>query len=176
MLTLVTREYRNGVPESFGIVLNTEFITELRAYKTTKSRFKFFLKPEDRRGGEDMYIVSESMATLQTEMDKYFTTISIDLDVYPDNDATKDTVVTTFQVKEIVRAYPNTRGDWTKCWIEVNEKGWNIRKYLVAHYYVNIPALAETGTTTSTSSTTTSTTSTSSTTTTTTSTTTTKVK
>jgi len=143
-------------------VLNTAYMNELKVFESTKSRFRFFNRTEDRRGGDDMYVVTETKAALKVEMDKTYTAISIELDVYKDNDPTKATVATIFNVKEIVRAYPYRRDDWTKCWIEVNEKGWWIRKYLVAHYYANLPGLAETGTTTSTTSTTSSTSSTSS--------------
>ena len=167
MLTLIHRESVNGIVKTGGMVLNTAYMNELKTFQTTKARFRFFNRTEDRRGGDDMYVVTETKAALKTEMDKTYTAISIDLNVYKDNNPDKATVATIFNVKEIVRAYPNTRDDWTKCWIEVNEKGWWIRKYLVAHYYVDIPGLAETGTTTTTSSTTSSTTSTSSTTTTT---------
>jgi len=158
MLLLVYRESRNGLEDPNYIVLNTDYMSELRVYQSTKAIFRYFRKPEDRRGGDDYYVVSETKAAVQTEMDKAYSAISIELDVYKDNDPDKATIATSFNVKEIVRAYPDTRSDKTKCWIEVNEKGWWIRKYLVAHYYVNLPGLASTGTTTSTTSTTSTTT------------------
>ena len=151
MLTLVTRVSRDGQTETGSMVLNTDYMSKLRVYNTTQCRFKFNYKPEDRRGGHYIYVVSETQATLLTQANKTYNAIGINLDVYPDNDATKATVATVFNVKEIIRAYPNTVADKTKCWIEVNEKGFKARKYLVAHYYVNIAALAETGTTTTTS-------------------------
>jgi len=158
MLILINTLTRNGAEKARCIVLNTDYMTELRVYDSTKARFKYLLKPEDRRGGDDYFVVSETKVAIQTEMDKTYSAISIELDVYKDNNPLKATIATTFQVKEIVRAYPDTRTDKTKCWIEVNEKGWWIRKYLINHYYVNLPALASTGTTTSTTSTTSTTT------------------
>jgi len=160
MLTLLTQESRKGKTESGGIVLNTEFITELQTTQSTKSKFKFCPKPEDRRGGTEEFVVTEALATIRTEANKSFTAICITLNAFPENDNSQTSVATVFNNKEIIMAYPEDRTDRTECWIEVNEKGWKPKKYLVEHYYVDIPALSETGTTTTTSTSTTSTTTT----------------
>ena len=162
MLTLLTQEKRCNKTVSGGIVLNTEFITELQITETTKTKFKFCPKPEDRRGGVDTFTVTEQLVAIRTEANKSFTAIMITLNVFPDNDNTKTSVATVFNNKEIIMAYPNDRTDRTECYIEINEKGWNPKRYLVEHYYVDIAALAETGTTTSTTTTSTSTSTTSS--------------
>jgi len=153
-LELVTQEQRNQKSVSGGIVLNTEFMGEVQTTETTKSKFHFYNKPEDRRGGFDKFVVTESRAAILTGMNTALNAIGLTLNVYPDNDATKSVVATVFNADEIIMAYPNSRTDKTKCWIEVNEKGTRVRKYLVNHYYVDIAALAETGTTTTTSTTT----------------------
>ena len=154
MLKLVTREKVNTRTITGGIVLNTDFISEVQTTETTKAKFKFFARPEDRRGGKDDYVVTESRATITTAMNQSFTAVGITLNVYPDNDSTKSVVATLFNVAEIVMAYAHTASDRTKCWIEVNEKGWKVKKYLVAHYYVDVADIARTGTTTTTTSTT----------------------
>lgn len=160
MLTLVTRESVNGVSEIGGMVLNTSCISKLQTYSTTKARFKFHFKPETKSGGFDTYIVTESRATVKADMDRSFNAVTLQLNVYPDNDSTETVIATVFNAEDIIKAYPNTRTDRTKCWVEVNERGFKPRKYLVAHYYVDIYALARYGTTTTTSTTSTSSTST----------------
>jgi hypothetical protein len=169
MLTLLTRESVGGVANAGSIVLNTDYMSKLRAYETTKCRFKFHYHPEDRRGGYDTYVVSETLAVVKADMDTAYNAISIQLNCYPDNDRTKTAVATVFPVKELIQAYPDPvdTSDRDFCIIEVNEKGFKARKYLAAHYFVDVASIAATGT----SSTTTSTTSTTSTSTTSTSTT-----
>ena len=167
MLTLLTVEKRRNktVSPSEGLVLNTQFITELQITETTKSKFLFCPKPEDRRGGTEEFVVTEQLVALRTEANKALTAIMITLNVFPDDDNTKTSLATVFNNQEIIMAYPNSRTDRTECYIEVNEKGWKPKRYLVEHYYVDIAALSETGTTTTTTTTSTSTTSTSTTTT-----------
>ena len=167
MLTLLTVESRRNktVSPSEGIVLNTQFITELQTYSTTKSKFKFCPKPEDRRGGTEEFVVTEQRVAIATEANKALNAITITLNVYPDVDNTQTSVATMFNNQEIIMAYPELRTDRDECWIEVNEKGWKPKKYLVEHYYVDIAALSESGATTTTETTSTSTTSTTSTTT-----------
>ena len=158
MLEILTRVSVNGVANANGIVLNTAFMSELQTVNSTQCKFKFYAKPEDRRGGKDDYIVAETLAAVRTGMNTAFNTVAITLNVFPDNNASETSVATVFKAAEIIMAYPNSVADRTKCWIEVNEKAFKARKYLVEHYYVDISALAETGTTTTTSTTTTSTT------------------
>lgn len=164
MLTLVTRVSRDSVAETGGIVLNTSCISKLRTYNTTQSRFKFLYKPEKSMGGHYVYVVAEAKSTVKADMDRAFSARTLELNCYEDNDATKSTVATVSNVEDIVRAYPVTRTDRTKCYIEINQRGFGIKKYLVAHYYVNIYDLAKTGTTTTTSTTSTTSSSTTSTT------------
>lgn len=166
MLTLFSREKKNWIAESGHVVLNTQFMSEIEVYETTKSKFKYLGLPENRRGGYDTYIVSEPTSTIKTKMDTAWNSVYIELDVYPDDDLTKATEAIVFNADEIVKCQSNA-GSKTSSWLWVNQKGFGIKRYLIAHYYVNLAALAQTGTTTTTTST--STTSTTSTTTTTTS-------
>ena len=161
MLTLVTRESRNGQTETGGMVLNTSCISKLRTYLTTKSRFKFHFKPETKSSGTHVYVVTESKATVKDDMDRAFTARTMSFNVHPDNDATQTVVATVFNLEDIIRAYPHTRLNRTKCWIEVNERGFKARKYLIDSYFVDVYALARYGSTTTTSTTSTSSTSTS---------------
>ena len=164
MLTLLTLEKRRNktVSPSEGIVLNTQFITHLQTTESTKSKFLLCPKPEDRRGATEEFVVTETVAALTTAGNKAYNAIMISLNVFPDNDNTQTSVATVFNNQEIIMAYPEDRTDRDECWIEVNRKGWQAKKLLVEHYYVDIAALSESGATTTTStSTTTSTTSTS---------------
>ena len=162
MLEIYTKESINGKSQSGSIVLNTAFISDVKTTETTKSKFKFISSPYDRRSGKDDYVVSETQAAVLAGINTAFKTAAITLNVFPDNDSTQTSVSTVFNAVDIVMAYPNSVADRTKCWIVVTEAGSKARKYLVESYYINISAIAETGTT----STTTSTTSTTSTTTT----------
>ena len=172
MLILVTAESLKGGTSfpwagSFGgVVLNTDFMSELRATASTKCKFRFFPEPENRQGGVDDYIVTESFDTMKDWMDTVYDSISIELNVYLDNDSSKATVATLFNNDEIIQAYPslapNNVIDRDECWVEINEKGGRVKKYLVAHYYASIATLSEAGSeTTSTTSTSTTSTSTS---------------
>jgi hypothetical protein len=175
MLVLVTKVSVNGKTSAAGgIVINTEFMSEIKTH-TSGSVFKYLSKPEDRRGGYDLYVVSETPTLLKAKMNASINATAITLSAYPNNDATQTAEAITFQAKEIVAAFPHTVNTRTKCWLLVNEKGNKVRRYLVAHYYVDIADYVGTGSTTTTTSSTssTSTTSTSTTSTTTTTTTTT---
>ena len=177
MLLTLTPLRRNWTRDVGQIVLNTDFMNELRVYGTG-SRFEYFHFPESRRSGHDTYIVEESNATILAAMDTAFFANAITLNTYdiPNHmrlqDTDKVTTPTVFNVKEIVAAWPYSRkpADMVASWIIINEKGFHPERYLVDSIFTNIPGLAETGTTTttSTSTTSTSTTSTTSTTTTTT--------
>ena len=136
------------------MVLNTEFISQVKVYQTSKSRFRFFYRPESKRGGRDKYIVEETNAEIVTAINTAFFATGITLNVYPNHDPTATTVATIFNVAEIIIAY-DYEYDATKIWIKVNEKGWKQRLYLVDMLLVNLPGKAETGTTTTTTTTTT---------------------
>ena len=152
MLEIYSQESVNGKSQSGGIVLNTAYISEVLVTETTKSIFKFMSNPLDRRGGKDTYVVSETQAAVLAGINTAFNTAAITLNVFPNNDSTQTSVSTVFNAVDIVMAYPNSRTDRDKCWIVVTESGTKARKYLVEHYYVDISAIAETGTTTTTSS------------------------
>lgn len=157
MLTLLNVKRRNHKVDEGQLVLNTAFISELRVYQTSKSRFRYFMRPEDRRGGYDTFIVSETNAAIVAAMNTAFNATAITLNVYPDEDIQKTPVATVFNVAEIVEVSEYV-SDPTKSWVEINWKGFHVKRYLVNHKMVNVPAIAETGTTTTTSTTTTSTT------------------
>jgi len=148
--------YRNKI-ETDLIVLNTDFMSEI-VVSGTGARFKFMWRPEDRRGGDDIYIVDETAAAILTAMDTAYAATGVTFNVYVDFDITKTPVATIFNLAEISRAYPwwedPTNHNYSV--IEVNEKGSKIRKYLVNAWFTTIPDLAATGTTTTTSTTTTS--------------------
>jgi len=161
MLKLFYVEKINGDTRKAGYrVLNTDFISEVETYSSTKAKFQFMQKPDDRRGGKDEYIVSESRASIVVAMNRSFNAVALTLSAYQDNDATKTAVPTVFHAAEIIRAYPNTITDHTKSWIEYNHKG-KMQKYLVNSYFVDIVDVAYTGSSTTTTSSSTSTTSTS---------------
>ena len=172
---------RNWTKDVGQIVLNTAFLSELRVYQTSKSRFEYLHFPESRRSGKDTYIVEESNAAILAAMNTAFFANAITLNTYdiPNHLRLQDTDLTTtptvFNVAEIVVAWPYSRdpADLQATWIIVNEKGFHPERYLVNMKFTDLPGKAETGTTTTTSTTSTSTTSTSTTSTSTTSTTTT---
>ena len=172
MLMTLSPRRRNWTIDVGQIVLNTDFVTELRVYQATKSRFEYFHFPESRRGGHDTYIVEESNAVILAAMNTAFFAEAITLDVYdiPNHLLLQDTDLTTtptvFNVKEIVVAWPYSRNpaDLVATWIIVNEKGFHPERYLVDLLFTNLPGKAETGTTTTTSTYTTTTSTTTSTT------------
>jgi len=155
MLKLLTIESINGDTSKAGSkVLNTQFMSEVKTYSTTKARFRFTSKPDDRRGGGDWYVVSESRTTITTAMNQSFNAVGITLNVHPENSASNSAVAALFNVAEIVMVYPNSTPNTALSWIVVNEKGWKHRKYLVAHKMVDVAAISLTGTTTTTTTTT----------------------
>ncbi len=166
MLTLFNvRKKNHKTPDRTPVVLNTEFISQVRVYQTSKSRFRFFPRPESKRGGRDKYIVEETNAEIVTAINTAFFATGITFNVYPDHDPTATPVATIFNVAEIIIAYEYEYNPLFT-WIEVNEKSWKQRKYLIDTLLENIPGKSETGTTTTTSTYTTTTTSTTTTTTT----------
>ena len=168
MLLTLTPIRRNWTRDVGQIVLNTDFITELRVYGTG-SRFEYFHFPESRKSGHDTYIVEESTAVILAAMNTPFFAEAITLNTYhlPNHmrlqDTDKVTTPTVFNVKEIVVAWPYSRkpADLVASWIIINERGFHPERYLVDSIFTNIPGLAETGTTTTTSTSTTSTSTTS---------------
>ena len=157
MLLLLHKESLNRSTNTGGVVLNTQFMSELRVYGTTSTMFKYVYKPEDRHSGIDNYIVSETLAAIRTKMDTALNANALTLNVYTYNNPSLATVATVFLADEIVRVSPDHNAPTTRSWLYVNQKGFGIDKYLINHYYVNVAALAELGVTTTTSSTTTTT-------------------
>ena len=156
MHILVTPQYYRNKIETKPIVLNTDFMSEV-VVSGTGARFKFMWRPEDRQGGDDIYIVEETAAAVLTAINTAYNATGVTLNVYPDFDITQTPVATIFNVAEISRAYEywNLPGNHNYSVIEVNEKGSKIRKYLINGWFTTIPDLAATGTTTTTSTTTT---------------------
>jgi len=168
MLTLfnvIRKDHKT--PDRDAVVLNTEFISQVRVYDTSHSRFRFFYRPESKRGGRDKYIVEQTNAEIVTAMNSAFAAVGITLNVYPDHNPLATPVATIFNVAEIIIAYQYEYNPLFT-WIECNEKGWKQRLYLVDILLKDLPGKSETGTTTTTSTSTTSTSTTSTTTTTTT--------
>ena len=160
MLFLATKVSVNGKTNTGGIVLNTEFVSELKAH-TSGSQFKYHNRPGDRRGGYDKYVVSESVAIVLGSMNAALNAIGLTLGVYPDNDSTQTEIATVFNADDIIAAYPHTSGDRTKSWVLIDEKGGNVRRYLNTSYYVDILDMVRSGATTTTSTTSTTSTTTS---------------
>lgn len=131
-----------------GTVLNTSMITEM-IVSGTGARFYYCAQPENRRGSREELTVSESVAAIRTLMNTALNAAAITLLVHPDQDPTQAAVWTTFNADEIVRAWPRSRADRTRSWMEVNEKG-GIRRYLIDHYYLELVQIVETGTTSTT--------------------------
>lgn len=150
----------NDTNKATARVLNTNFITEVKTINSTQARFRFQSDPDDRRGAKDLYIVQESRAEVVTAINRSINADAITLSVYPDNDSTQTPVATVFRAHEIIQCYPHSRSDRTKSWIEVNEKGTAVEKYLIAHYYLDVADYVYTGSSTTTSTTSTSTTTT----------------
>jgi len=157
MLVFLHIENLNHTANTSGIVLNTQFMSELRVYGTTSTKFKYIYKPEDRHSGIDNYIVSETLAAIRTKIDTALNANALTLNVYRYNNPALATAATVFLADEIVKVTPDHDAPTTRAWLYVNDKGFGIAKYLINHYYVNIAALAELGVTTTTSSTTTTT-------------------
>ncbi len=156
MHILVNPQYYRNKIETALIVLNTDFMSEV-VVSGTGARFKFMWKPEDRRSGDDIYIVDETAAAILTAINTAYNATGVTFNVYPDFDITQTPVATIFNIAELSRAYAYwndpTNHDYSV--IEINEKGSKIRKYLINGWFTTIPDLAETGTTTTTSTTTT---------------------
>jgi len=155
MLVLLTCEQKNHQAYTKSVVLNTDFLGELRVHSSTKAKFKYFGKTEDRRGGYDIYEVAESLATIRNWMDLPLEHEYLTVYVYPDDDTTKDTVLTVFNADEVVKALPYPASPHDTSWLWVNEKGFKVRRYLIDQYFVDIVDIVKTGSTTTTTSTTT---------------------
>jgi len=150
----------NNTSKAGTRVLNTDFISEVKTINSTQARFKFNEQPDNRQGRLNIYVVTASRAEIVSAINTSINADAITLSVYPDNDSAQTPVATVFRAPEIVQCYPNTRSDRTKSWIEVNEKGAGLKKYLIAHYYVDVADYVVTGSSTTTSTTSTSTTTT----------------
>jgi len=154
MLVTLTIVNKNGDTQYAGSrVFNTDCISEVKTYNTTGARFRYRHKPDRKSGGEDLYVVSESRATVLTAINKSFNATGVTLNVHPENSASNSVVATVFNAKDIVFVFPNTTYNAELCWLVVNENGTKHRRYLAAHKMVNVVALVETGTTTTTTTT-----------------------
>ena len=128
--------------------------------------FEYLSLPESRRGGKDYYSVEET--------DNYIVAIGnqdpvseyVNIPVYYEFNRKNEIIHTDFLTREIVACYPAPKpynNHWgTVSVLEVNHKGRDVEKYLIGMYYIDLLAIAHTGSTSTTTSTsTTSTTSTS---------------
>lgn len=140
-LTVASRD--KATKKTGGLVVGTDFITEM-VVSGTGARFKLLAQPENRRGSQDVVIVTNTVAEIRTAMDTANALTAITLRVFPDEDTTQATVYTVFNVAEIVRAWPDSTGFNT--YMDVNEKG-AIRRYLIDHYIYDLINYAETAST-----------------------------
>jgi hypothetical protein len=128
-----------------GVVLNTKFITELVEQAGGTSRFYYFPQSENRRGGRLQLTVTQTVAQIRAAMNTANATDALILAVFPDEDITQATVWTTFNIDEVIMAWPAANRLHT--YVEINQKGSGVKRYLVDSYYRELEMLAETAST-----------------------------
>jgi len=140
-----------------GKVLNSSFITEMTVSGTGAS-FLYCGNPESRRGGHERIVVSDTVARIRAIMNQDPAQASITLAVFPRQDPTEDPTWTVFNISEVVECFPYSRASrktglvaGTYSWLDINEKG-QLKRYLIDHYYMELPMLFRTVSTSSTTS------------------------
>ena len=103
------------------------------------AKFTYPINYRDRRT-ENTYIeTTDSVATITTAMGAAYTTGTVTLDVYPDNDTTASTVSTVYDVTSIQWGIPSGASD---TYLLILEGAFKVHKVLVAHTIAQIIALA----------------------------------
>jgi len=154
MLIRVTRIkfiniYGGGLKIEPDVIINTDLISELQPFYGV-SRFLFLEQPADRKGRKRQWYVFQDVEDIRTVMNTFYADNIISLDVFPDNDVTKATYRTHYQIREIVKVYPyaaNRNYSWVLMGL-----GFKLERLLVNNYWLDFLALAKTGSTSTTTS------------------------
>ena len=163
--TIVVEWKGNKNREGKTWVLNANRIHALRRGPTSifidGSRWRYSDIGFDRRDKDDLVGTNDTVSTIKTAMDGAFSSVSITLPVYENDDTTTATVDKTFSWAYLVKAIDQVGSDGARCYIWWAVGAFRVERVLVPYNIAQIVDLASTGTTTTTTTSTTSTSTTS---------------
>lgn len=149
LTTLATSYQSGGLPynlsASTAYLFNTKRIKDLKAYNTNDSEFVYVFSPEDRRTSWATIRVDQTKTQVNTEQnrdaaDGSLAKVTVDLNVYEDDDTTATPVAHSFLKDDLVLGeyYSDTISKVT-----FSIGGFEERAYLVAHDLDAIVTLAQ---------------------------------